>query len=86
MIERKGTSLCFYGLIERSTRFAAHLAPVKIWNTIKQEDVDAELMEFLRYVENSTDEAAEVSDSDLIKKVHEKVRSSQKGTAALTRK
>ena len=40
-----------------------------------EEDVDAELMEFLRYVENSTDEAAEVSDSDLIKRVHEKVQS-----------
>ena len=40
-----------------------------------EEDVDVELMEFLRYVENSTDEAAEVSDSDLIKRVHEKVRS-----------
>ena len=36
-----------------------------------EEDVDVELMEFLRYVENSTDEAAEVSDSDLIKRVHE---------------
>ena len=46
-----------------------------------EEDVDAELLEFLRYVENSTDEAAEVSDSDLIKKVHEKVRSVKRNRA-----
>ena len=36
-------------------------------------DLNTDLLEFLKYVENSTDEVAENSESDLVKHIHKKV-------------
>lgn len=38
-------------------------------------DVDDEMLEFLRYVENSSDETAASSESELVRKIHQKVKS-----------
>ncbi len=38
------------------------------------DDVDGEMLEFLKYIQNSTDEVANVSKSELVKEINQKVR------------
>ncbi len=39
-----------------------------------KDDIDPEMRAFLRYLENSSDEVAEASDSGLVRRIHTKVR------------